>query len=38
MKLNELLRILKDPYRLRITKDGKDVYVGYLANLVRSDA
>ena len=38
MKLEELLKVLHNPYRLRIIKDGKDLYVGYLANLHHNDA
>ena len=33
MKLEEFLKILQNPYRLRIVREGKDLYVGYLANL-----
>lgn len=38
MKLEEFLKILQNPYRLRIVREGKDLYVGYLANLHHNDA
>lgn len=38
MKLEELLKILSNPDRLRIIRDSTDLYVGYLANLRHNDA
>lgn len=38
MKLEELLKILTNPDRLRVKKDDKDLYIGYLANLRHNDA
>ncbi len=38
MKLEELLKLLSNPYRLRIIKDDKDAYIGYLANLRHNEA
>lgn len=38
MKLEELLKLLSNPDRLRIIKDDKDAYIGFTANLCHNEA
>lgn len=38
MKLGDVLKLLSDQDRLRIIKGGKDVYIGFLANIDRAEA
>lgn len=36
IKLEEFLKIITEPDKLRIQKDGKDIYVGYMGNLTHA--